>query len=77
MSPWPPSRLVGVREVVPRGKGVWVVLAEHPHKVGEVLLQERDCLTQPPRRPIGVREVVPRPEGVGVVLAEHLNDRFR
>ena len=66
-----PAVPVGVGEVVPRGQGVGVVLAEHPLPVGQGLLVQRDRLGGPARRLVGVGEVVPRGQGVGVVWAEH------
>ena len=66
----PPRRLVGGREVVPRGEGVGVVGAQHPLTVGQVC--SNSGIASPSRPPTGRRrQDCPQGEGLGVVRAEH------
>ena len=47
-----------------------VVIAQHPHAVGQGLLEQRDSPFRVPRRLVGAGEVVPRGQGVGMVGAQ-------
>ena len=67
------SRGICVCEVVARGQGASVVLAEETDAVGEHLLMEGGGLGDASRLLVRVCEVVARGQGASVVLAEEMD----